>query len=235
MTEQIFSELKNQFPEKFSSPEFEENYELKQLSDSFLALRYKSRIEDQKSNWIKVDKVFGAIQIAIDNYQKLQCEKEFIKQQGTELSSKSRKYEIFMNILFLSFTAISISNIFSLNILILIATAIVIFYVHHKLGFNEFFSQTTMLNAIYDFEINMITSEIGLHGFHGTTLERFTKYRNSIYQRPLSKPNIEKAELILEIQQSILQFHILEKINPDNNITESENYRYLINRFYLTN
>jgi hypothetical protein len=140
-----------------------------------------------------------------------------------------------MNILFLSFAAISISNIFPLNILIFIATAIAIFYVHQKLGFNEFDSQTTILNAIYEFEIRRIKNDISLHGCHEQTLERFTKYRNNIYERSLSKSDIEKAELILEIQKSILQFDILKNINPDNNITENENYRSLINQFYLTN
>lgn len=235
MTLETFSELKNEFPEKFNEPKFDENSELKALSDSFNALVYKSRIEDGKAHWERIDKVFGDIQIAIDNYQKLQREKEFIEKERLELSNKSRKYEIFMNILFLSFAVVCVSNILPLNIMIFIATAILIFYVHHKLGVQDFFSQTTILSAIYNFEINRIINDIGSHGFHGTTLERFTKYSNSIYQRPLSKPNIEKAELILEIQESILQFHILEKINPDNNITESENYRSLINRFYLTN
>jgi hypothetical protein len=235
MTVKIFSELKNEFPEKFSKSEFDENSELKEMSDSLNALRYKSRIEDARDNWQKIDEVFREIQIAIDSYQRLQREKQFIEKEGSELRDSAKKYDIFMNISFLSFTLACIFNILPLNILIFSATAIVVFYLHHKLRIQDFFAQTTILNAIYNFEINRICNDIGSHGFHEKTLERFTKYRNSIYERPLSKSKIEKSELILEIQESILQFDILKKINPDNDVTENENYRSLINHFYLTN
>ena len=127
MTVKIFSELKNEFPEKFSKSEFDENSELKEMSDSLNALRYKSRIEDARDNWQKIDEVFREIQIAIDSYQRLQREKQFIEKEGSELRDSAKKYDIFMNISFLSFTLACIFNILPLNILIFSATAIVVF------------------------------------------------------------------------------------------------------------
>jgi len=232
MTEKIFSELKTEFPEKFSKSKFDENSELKELSDSLNALRYKSRIEDARANWKKIDEIFREIQLAIDNYQRLQREKKFIENEGTELRESAKKYEIFMNILFLSFSLACIFNILPLNILIFSATVIVVFYLHHKLRIQDFFAQTTILSAIYNFEINRIINDIGSHGFNEKTLERFTKYRDSIYDRPLSKSKIEKAELLLEIQESIFQFDILEKIDPTNEIKKSRLYETLIQASY---
>jgi hypothetical protein len=232
MTQQTFSELRNQFPEKFSEPKFDENSELKELSDSFHALVYKSRIEDEKGYWEKIDEIFNEVQNSINIYQKLQHEKIFINKNGTELAQKNIKYDIFMNVLFFCFALICFFNFLSANITIFLATAIIIFYLHHKLSFLDFFSQTTILNAIYNFEINRIINDISLHGFHERTLKNFTKYKNSIYDSSLSECEAEKAELFLEIQESILRLKILEKIDPSNNITESSDYRFMTNLSY---